>query len=53
MNPSYWALGISLTLMITVITSAYKFGVWKGKLDNDRTSFREFMNEVRADIKLI
>ena len=53
MNPSYWALGFSLTLMIAVITSAYKFGVWKGKVDNDRTSFREFMNEVRADIKLI
>ena len=53
MNPSYWALGISLTLMIAVITSAYRFGVWKGKVDNDRTSFKEFMSEVRADIKLI
>ena len=53
MNPSYWALGISITLMIAVITGAYNFGVWKGKLDNDRTSFKEFMSEVRADIKLI
>ena len=53
MNPSYWALGISITLMIAVITGAYNFGVWKGKLDNDRNSFKEFMSEVRADIKLI
>ena len=53
MNPSYWALGISLTLMIAIITSAYRFGVWRGKVDNDRTSFKEFMSEVRADIKLI
>ncbi len=30
---------------------AYKFGLWKGEVDNDRANFNDFMKEVRSDIK--
>lgn len=53
MNPAYWALGISITLGITAITFAFKFGNWHGKVNSELASFREFINEVRADIKQI
>ena len=29
------------------------FGEWKGKVDSERKSFKEFMQEVRDDIKTI
>ncbi len=53
MNPIYWALGISVSVGLSVITLAYKFGKWQGEVNNDRKSFSEFMIEVRSDIKEI
>ena len=53
MNSAYWALGISFSLGVTVITLVYRYGLWKGAVDSDREGFRNFMAEVRADIKEI
>ena len=53
MNPEYWALGLSVTAIIAAISLAYKFGKWQGQVDNDRNNFKEFMKEVRSDIKEI
>lgn len=53
MNPVYWALGISITVLLAVIGGAFKFGSWYGVVNSDRDNFREFMSEVRSDIKQI
>ena len=53
MNLTYWALGLSVTVVIAVISFAYKYGKWQGEVDNDRNNFKEFMKEVRSDIKEI
>ncbi len=53
MNPAYWAIGISISLVIAAIGAAWRYGVWRGKVDSDRTNFQQFMQEVRADIKQI
>lgn len=53
MNPTYWALGLSVTLVLAGFTFAYKFGKWQGEVDNDRNNFKEYMKEVRSDIKEI
>lgn len=53
MNSAYWALGISVTVVIAVITFAYKFGKWQGEVDGDRKRFNNFIEEIRKDIKNI
>ena len=47
MNVEYWALGISLTLLLAGFTLVYKIGKWQGKVDTDRKNFKEFMTEIR------
>ncbi len=51
MNLAYLALGISVTLVISAITFAFKYGKWQGEVNSDRESFRSFINEIRNDIK--
>ncbi len=46
-------LTISISILIAFITFVFKHGVWKGEVDSDRSNFREFMNEIRRDIKEI
>ena len=53
MNPTYWALGLSATVVIAAISFAYKYGKWQGEVDNDRNNFKEFIKEVRSDVKEI
>ena len=50
-NPVAWVA--SLSLLSVVVGAAFAFGTWKGKVDSDRASFKEFMKEVRDDIKEI
>ena len=40
-----------MSALSLVVGGAFAFGTWKGKVDSDRASFKEFMNEVRDDIK--
>ena len=51
MNPNYWAIGISITVAVTILIAmlgaTLSFGVWKGKVDADRSNFNKFMDEVR------
>ena len=50
-NPLFWVAFVSL---LSVAAGAiFAFGQWKGKVDSDRASFKEFMTEVRNDIKEI
>ena len=50
-NPLFWIAFLSL---LSVVAGAiFAFGQWKGKVDSDRASFKEFMKEVRNDIKEI
>lgn len=40
-------LGVAITLVVILVKS----GKWIGAVDSDRAAFKEFMGEVRADIK--
>ena len=42
-----------LSLLSVAAGAIFAFGLWKGKVDSDRASFKEFMKEVRNDIKEI
>ena len=46
-SPQFWVL------LFAVAGAIFGFGLWKGKVDSDRASFKEFMKEVRNDIKEI
>ena len=50
-SPVAWVAALSLLSMVA--GAAFAFGTWKGKVDSDRASFKEFMKEVRDDIKEI
>lgn len=45
--------GVIVTAVLAIGGVTFKFGKWKGAVDSDRTSFNEFMSEIRADIKRI
>ena len=47
------ATGISVTLVLAAIGFAYKYGKWQGEVNTDRTNFKDFILEVRTDIKKI
>lgn len=51
MNVGYLALGISVTVVIAMITFAYRYGKWQGEVDSDRKRFSKFIEEIRKDIK--
>ena len=48
MNVEFWALGISLTLLLAGFTLVYKIGKWQGKVDTDRKNFKEFKSSQAA-----
>ena len=48
-----WIEGVSLGGVVAVIGLVFAVGIWKGKVDSDRTNFKDFMKEVRDDIKTI
>ena len=50
-NPLFWIA--SLSLLSVAAGAIFAFGRWKGRVDSDRASFKEFMTEVRNDIKEI
>lgn len=52
-SAAYWALGISISLAITLVTLAWRLGLWQGEVNTDRSNFNAFMTEVRGDIKKI
>ena len=48
----WWHIALVGT-MVTVVGSLVGIGIWIGSGNTDRKAFREFMAEVRADIKAI
>ncbi|MCY4264374.1 MAG: hypothetical protein OXE78_05925 [Gammaproteobacteria bacterium] len=46
-------IGISAALVLAAIRFAHKYGKWQGEVNTDRSTFKDFMLEVRADIKKI
>lgn len=51
-----WVIAISasaavLGVAVTLVVLLFKSGRWIGAVDSDRAAFKEFMGEVRADIK--
>ena len=48
-----WSGPVLTIAVIAFIGAVLKIGEWKGNVDSDRTSFKEFMEEVRKDIKNI
>ena len=44
---------LAVIAIIAVATVLIKFGVWVGAINRDRSAFREFMQEVKDDIKQI
>ena len=48
-----WALGISVTVGIAFIGFVFWVGNWHGSVNSDRKAFKEFMQEIRLDIKKI
>ena len=53
MIPAYWALVLSVTVLLAFIAAVFKFGSWYGQVNSDRKRFDQFMEEVRKDIKNI
>ena len=47
-NPWVW-----VGLLVALVGAVFTLGQWKGKVDSDRASFKDFMKEVRNDIKEI
>ena len=47
------ALYISVTAGLAVIGLVWTLGQWKGKVDAERTSFKDFMSEIRQNINAI
>lgn len=39
--------------VLAVLTTTFMAGVWVGKVNSDKTSFKELMSEIREDIKAI
>ena len=50
---AYWAIGISVTVLLALFAFVFKFGSWYGQVNSDRKRFDQFMEEVRKDIKNI
>ena len=50
-SPLFWVAFLSLLPATTGVIFA--FGQWKGRVDSDRTLFKELMAEVRSDLKEI
>ena len=50
-SPLFWV--VFLSLLSVAAGAIFAFGQWKGKVDSDRTLFKEFMTEIRNDIKEI
>ena len=44
---------IGVTVTVGIVAGLIKIGTWKGNVDSDRESFKEFMKEIRGDIKKI
>ncbi len=49
-----WMIGVAagggLSIIGGVVVGAFRFGGWVGRVDSDRTAFKEFMTEMRRDI---
>ena len=52
-EPGYWALAISVAVLLAVIAAAFKFGNWQGEVNSDRKRFDKLVEEIRKDIKEI
>ena len=50
---AYWALVISVAVLLALIVAVFKFANWYGEVNSDRKRFDQFMEEVRIDIKNI
>lgn len=49
----YWIVPLIIALTGALLGAVFAFGKWYGEVNHDRKSFKEFMNEVRDDIKEI
>ena len=52
-EPGYWALAISVAVLLAVTAAAFKFGNWHGEVNSDRKRFDKLVEEIRKDIKEI
>ena len=43
----------TVALALALLAAVSKYSYWRGEVDTDRKGFKEFMDEVRSDIKLI
>lgn len=48
-----WAVAAVTSILLAVIGFVYKYGKWQGEVNTDRANFKEFMTEIRDDIKKI
>ena len=51
-NPGYYLMA-SVVVLLAIVTALYKFGVWKGKIDESVSSLKDLVTEIRTDIKEI
>ena len=49
----WWVIPSIIVAVVTIGALIFKFGKWVGSVDSDRQDFREFIKEVRDDIKEI
>ena len=49
----WWAFVSVLVAVLSVLAAVLGIGAWVGGVNSDRTNFRDFMKEIRADFKTI
>ena len=51
MAPAYWAMIISVTVLLAFIAAVFKLGNWYGEVNSDRKRYDQVIEEIRKDIK--
>ena len=51
MDLNTWLTPTALVVLITLVTLFAKFATWRANVNTDRSTFKEFMEEVKEDIK--
>ena len=53
MDLNTWITPTALLVLLALGTVVFKFAIWRANVDTDRSTFKEFMEEVKNDLKEI
>ena len=50
MAPAYWALGISITVLLVAFAAIFKLGNWYGEVNSDRKRYDQVIEDIRREL---